>query len=80
MEFLGNLHTDVKLLLVGAALALVAALLSGSKRKEHRYMAIFTLLMVGAGYRIHQQGQEPGADTGVNTVQSKRAAGRTTAH
>jgi hypothetical protein len=56
MEFLSNLNTDVKLLFVGAALALVAALLSGSKKKEHRYMAVFTVLMVGAGYRIHQEG------------------------
>lgn len=55
MEFLSQLPSDVKLLLVGAALALLAALLSGSKKKEHRYVAIFTLLMVAAGYRFHTE-------------------------
>lgn len=64
MEFLSQLPTDVKLLLVGAALALLAALLSGSKKKEHRYVAIFTLLMVAAGYRFHTEvGQAPADDT-----------------
>jgi len=53
MEFLSNLHTDVKLMLVAGALALMAALLSGTKKNEHRYMAVFTLIMLGAGYRFH---------------------------
>jgi len=56
MDFLSNLHTDVKLLLVASALALFAALVSGSKKKEHRYMAMFALLMVVAGYRFRQEG------------------------
>lgn len=55
MDFLSTLQMDVKLLLVGGALALLAALLSGSKRNEHRYIAVFALLMVGAGYRYHQE-------------------------
>ena len=62
MEFLSQLPTDVKLLLVGAALALLAALLSGSKKKEHRYVAIFTLLMVAAGYRFHTELGQASAD------------------
>jgi hypothetical protein len=53
MDFLSNLHTDVKLLLVAGALALLAALLSATKRNEHRFVALFTLLMLGAGYRFH---------------------------
>jgi hypothetical protein len=80
MEFLSNLHTDVKLLFVGAALALMAALLSGSKKKEHRYMAVFTILMVAAGYRIHQEGNtEQAADRGDQVMQSKRATGKNAA-
>ena len=55
MEFLSSLHVDVKLLLVASALALFAALVSGSKKKEHRYMAVFTLLMVVAGVRFRQE-------------------------
>jgi len=58
MEFLSNLHTDVKLLLVASALALFAALVSGSKRKEHRYMAVFAILMVVAGVRFKQEGEQ----------------------
>jgi hypothetical protein len=58
MDFLSNLHTDVKLLLVAGALALLAALLSGTKRNEHRFVALFTLLMLGAGYRLHVHERE----------------------
>ena len=74
MEFLSQLPADVKLLLVGAALALLAALLSGSKKKEHRYVAIFTLLMVAAGYRFHtEMGQEPGDDSGRVQAEARHA-------
>jgi hypothetical protein len=55
MEFLASLHTDVKLLLVGGALALLAALLSDTKGKEYRYMAVFALCMGIAGVRYNQQ-------------------------
>ena len=58
MDFLRNLHVDVKLLLVASALALLAALVSGSKKKEHRYMAVFTVLMVVAGLRFKQEGEQ----------------------
>ncbi|MEJ8836376.1 hypothetical protein [Ramlibacter sp. AN1133] len=58
MEFLSNLHTDVKLLLVAGALALLAALLSGTKRNEYRYMALFTVVMLGAGYRFYAHERE----------------------
>ena len=58
MDFLSTLHTDVKLLLVASALALLAALVSGSKRKEHRYMAMFAVLMVVAGLRFKQEGDQ----------------------
>lgn len=58
MEFLSNLHTDVKLLLVAGALALLAALLSATKRNEYRYMALFTVVMLGAGYRFYAHERE----------------------
>ena len=58
MEFLSNLHTDVKMLLVAGALALLAALLSGTKKNEHRYMALFTIIMLGTGYRFHVHERE----------------------
>jgi hypothetical protein len=58
MDFLSNLHTDVKLLLVAGALALMAALLSGTKRNEHRYMTLFTILMLGCGYRFYAHERE----------------------
>jgi hypothetical protein len=76
MDFLSNLHVDVKLLLVASALALLAALVSGSKKKEHRYMAVFTVLMVVAGLRFKQEGEQDLAaerfspDTGVSAVRS----------
>ena len=58
MEFLSNLHTDVKLLLVAGALSLLAALLSATKRNELRYMTIFTLVMLGAGWRFYAHERE----------------------
>jgi len=76
MDFLSNLHMDVKLLLVASALALLAALVSGSKKKEHRYMAVFTVLMVVAGLRFKQEGEQDlaaerfSADTGVSPVRN----------
>ena len=81
MEFLSNLHFDVKLLLVASALALLAALVSGSKKKEHRYMAVFTVLMVVAGVRFKQENEQDLAaatgDMGVGQVRSvSRAATR----
>lgn len=77
MEFLSQLPADVKLLLVGAALALLAALLSGSKKKEHRYVAIFALLMVAAGYRFHtEMGQASADDTGRVQAETRHASVR----
>ena len=58
MDFLSNLHTDVKLLLVAGALSLLAALMSGTKRNEYRYMVVFTLVMLGAGYRFYAHERE----------------------
>jgi hypothetical protein len=58
MDFLSNLHTDVKLLLVAGALALLAALLSATKRNEHRYMALFSIEMLGAAYRFYAHERE----------------------
>lgn len=55
MDFLSSLHTDVKLLLAGGALALLAALVSGTKVKEYQYIAVFAALMAGAGVRYHQE-------------------------
>ncbi len=70
MEFLSSLHTDVRLLLVGGALALLGGLLCGSKKMEHRYLALFTLLMVAAGYRFHveQQGDALAAGRGAEVA------------
>lgn len=62
MDFLATLHFDVKLLLVGGALALVAALFSGTKKQEFRYMAAFALLMAVAGVRYHQQSTQDSAE------------------
>jgi hypothetical protein len=63
MEFLSNLHMEIKLLLVASALALFAALVSGNKKKEHRYMALFAVLMVVAGVRLkHEDEQEVATD------------------
>jgi hypothetical protein len=55
MDFLSTLHADVRMLLVAAALALLAGLVSGTKRKEQRYIAICALLLVVAGVRHYQQ-------------------------
>ena len=62
MDFLSSLNIDVKLLLVAAALALVAGLLSGTKKNEHRYLFVFTLLMVAAGVRFHQESNGGGGE------------------
>lgn len=69
MDFLSTLHTDVKLLLVAGALALLAALLSATKRNEHRYMALFTIVMLGAGWRFyaHEREEEAQAQSRANT-------------
>jgi hypothetical protein len=58
MEFLSSLHTDIKLLLVASALTLFAALVSGSKKKEHRYMALFAVLMIAAGVRFQHEAEQ----------------------
>ena len=65
MEFLSTLHPDVKLLLVGGALALLAGLVSGTKRNEHRYMAVFVVLMVITGVRVHQHDAQDEAERSV---------------
>jgi hypothetical protein len=81
MEFLSSLHFDVKLLLVASALSLLAALVSGSKRKEHRYMAVFTVLMVVAGVRFKQENEQDlaadraASDTAVTKVTRSVAPG-----
>lgn len=67
MDFLSTLHADVKLLLVGGALALLAGLVSGTKKNEHRYMAIFVVLMVIAGVRFHQHSAQDDADRSAST-------------
>ncbi|GAB3647697.1 hypothetical protein [Ramlibacter alkalitolerans] len=91
MEFLSNLQTDVKLLLVAGALALMAALLSATKRNEHRYMALFSIVMLGAAYRFYaheredealaraQQRAEARAQAGAQPT-ARTAAVRTKAH
>jgi hypothetical protein len=79
MDFLSNLQTDVKLLLVAGALALLAALLSGTKRNEHRYMALFTLVMLAAGWRFHvheQAEQQAQGRRGENTVVHSKSSVR----
>lgn len=73
MQFLSTLQTDVQLLLVAGALALLAALLSATKKNEHRYVAVFSVLMLLAGYRfqahqIEQEGQTAGAGSSTTTV------------
>lgn len=73
MEFLSNLHTDVKLLLVAGALALLAALLSASKRNEYRYMALFSIVMLGAGYRFYAHEREDAALAQAQARESARA-------
>jgi hypothetical protein len=73
MDFLSNLHTDVKLLLVAGALALLAALVSGTKRNEAKYMALFTLVMLGAGYRFYAHEREDEALARAEAQSSVRA-------
>jgi hypothetical protein len=73
MEFLSNLHTDVKLLLVAGALALLAALVSGTKRNEAKYMALFSIVMLGAGYRFYAHEREDEALAAAEARASVRA-------
>jgi hypothetical protein len=73
MDFLSNLHTDVKLLLVAGALALLAALLSATKKNEHRYIALFTIVMLGAGYRFYAHEREDEALARAQARASARA-------
>lgn len=61
MEFLSTLQGDVKLLLLGGALALLAGLFSGNKKSERRYTALFTVLMLAAGVRFHLEQRESAA-------------------
>ena len=79
MEFLSDLSTDVKLLLVAGALALLAALLSATKRNEHRYMALFTVVMLAAGWRfqVHEREAQLQARNENAVVQPKGAGART---
>lgn len=55
MEFLSTLPNDVKLLLAGGALALLGALMSGTKKNEHRYLAVFAVLLFVGAYRYAQE-------------------------
>ena len=59
MEFLTTLSRDVQLLLVGAALSLLAALLSGTKKGEHRYIVVFALCVAVGGWRYTKTLPEP---------------------
>jgi len=67
MDFLSTLHTDVRLLLLGSALALLAGLFSGTKKNEQRYLVLFTVLMVIAGLRFHYESRP---DTANQTLRS----------
>ena len=81
MEFLSTLQTDVKLLLVAGALALLAALLSGTKKNEHRYMAVFTVVMLLAGYRFHvyeREGEAQATARANGTVVQQTSRGSST--
>ncbi|HET8747631.1 MAG TPA: hypothetical protein VFM98_18680 [Ramlibacter sp.] len=73
MEFLSNLHTDVKLLLVAGALALLAALVSATKKNEYRYMTVFSLVMLAAGWRFYAHEREAEAQLQAETRASARA-------
>jgi hypothetical protein len=73
MEFLSNLHTDVKLLLVAGALALLAALVSATQKNEQRYMVLFTIVMLGAGYRFYMYEREDEAQAQAQARASARA-------
>ena len=77
MDFLSTLQWDVKLLLVAGALALLAGLFTGSKRNEHRYMALFTVLMIIAGVRFHlQNAQDVAAASHTDTAASQPRTGQ----
>ena len=84
MDFLSNLHTDVKLLLVAGALALLAALLSATRRNEFRYVALFTVVMLAAGYRFYAHEREDQALAGlradVPSPQAKSGTARPVKH
>ena len=76
MDFLNSLHPDVKWLLVGGALALLAGLVATTKRNERRYLVVFIAFMAVAGVRYHQhtvQDQEESAqrtDAAINRMKS----------
>ena len=76
MEFLSTLQTDVQLLLVAGALALLAALLSATKKNEYRYVAVFTVVMLLAGYRFHayQLQEEARAAAGGSSAAAKQTS------
>lgn len=79
MEFLSQLQTEVKLLLVVGALALLGALLSATKRNEHRFMALFTVVMLAAGWRFqaYEVAPEVQARDDHTVVHPKGGSGRT---
>lgn len=82
MEFLRTLQTDVQLLLVAGALALLAALLSATKKNEHRYVAVFSVVMLLAGYRFHvhqleEEAQAASQGTAAAKQTSRSASART---
>jgi len=79
MDFLNSLYPDVKWLLVAGALALLAGLVSGTKRNERRYLAVFTVFMAIAGVRYHQHTQQDLEDHAARTdaaVNRMKAGGR----
>lgn len=74
MEFLNTLHYDVKLLLVAGALALLAGLVSGSKKGEYKYMTMFAILMAVAGWRYQvEQAQDLAAAERTDTAATQQA-------
>jgi hypothetical protein len=81
MEFFSTLHYDVKLLLVAGALALLAGLLTGSKRSEHRYMTLFAVVMLVAGWRFYEeQAQDVAAAERTDTAAAGQVVRRATSH
>ena len=74
MDFLSTWPTDIRLLLVGSALALLAGLFTGTKKNELRYLALFTVLMVIAGVRIHQENRQEESEQAVRSTTSGKPA------
>ena len=74
MDFLSTWPTDIRLLLVGSALALLAGLFTATKKNELRYLALFSVLMVIAGFRIHQENRQDEAAQAIGATTSGKPA------